>query len=175
MDPKKPGSSTEHPEIDPDAPASAEEIAEAEALRDALADPRIDHEGAALARAAALAHTPRAIDPAEHRAIVERAIAAASAKKTRTGGRVIRVAFGAAAALSLAAAIALVVGSMHPRDDAATTAATTVTPLAPSRSTQPLFHEPFARSGGASARIDRIARARQADLRDNRFAMRGVR
>jgi hypothetical protein len=177
MDPKKPGSSTNHPEIDPDAPASAEEIAAAEALRDALADPRIDHEGAALARAAALAHAPRAIDPAEHRILVEKAILAAPAKKERAGGRVIRVAFGAAAAaLSLAAAIALVVGTMNRADEVAMAPAIApATPLAPSRSTQPLFQEPFARSGGASARIDRIARARQGDLRDNRFAMRGVR
>src|SRR5437899_8847268 len=110
MDPKKPGSSTEHPEIDPDAPASAEEIAEAEALRDALADPRIDHEGAALARAAALAHTPRAIDPGEHRAIVERVLRAAPAKARPARARVIRVTFGVAAALSMAAAMILVVG-----------------------------------------------------------------
>ncbi len=38
------------------------------------------------------------------------------------------------------------------------------------RSTQPLFHEPFAARGGASARVDRIASARAEDLRENRFA-----
>jgi hypothetical protein len=182
MDPKKPGIDVrmDVPD-DPDAPASAEEIAAAEKLRDALADPKIDHEGAAFARAAALAHAPRAIDEAEHRAIVERVIAAA-AKSDRSqtkerragGGRVIRVAFGAAAALSLAAAAILAIGNVGggAREQAALEP---IVPLAPVRSTQPLFHEPFARSGGASARIDRIARAREGDLRENRFALRGVR
>jgi hypothetical protein len=186
MDPKKPPKKP--PTLaeaidDPDAPASAEEIAAATKLRDALADPAIDHEGAALARAAALAHSPRPIDDAEHRAIVERAIASASQSKSASGiargggGRVIRVAFGVAAALSVAAAILLVIGQAHLLSmsrGASEMALAPIAPLMPARSTQPLFHEPFARSGGASARIDRIARARASDLRDNRFAMRGV-
>lgn len=46
-----------------------------------------------------------------------------------------------------------------------------------SRSTQTLFDPatPFARRGGESARVDKIARARAADLRANRFAQWGVR
>ncbi len=46
-----------------------------------------------------------------------------------------------------------------------------------SRSTQDLFDAatPFPRSGGESARVDRIATARAADLRANRFASWGVR
>jgi hypothetical protein len=43
------------------------------------------------------------------------------------------------------------------------------------RSTQPLFHEPFAAHGGSSARIDRIASARAADLRENMYARWDVR
>jgi hypothetical protein len=43
------------------------------------------------------------------------------------------------------------------------------------RSTQTLFDAPFPRRGGESARIDRIARARGSDLRENRFARWGVR
>ena len=161
---------------DPDAPASAEEIALAEALRDALADASIDHEEAAIARAAALAHSPRALDPADLRAIVDRAVAEAPKRKGRDGGRVIRVVFGVAAALSVAAAAILVLGRDR-GESAVLSAASQVQAqvLTPVRSTQPLFQEPFARSGGGSARIDRIARARGADLRENRFALRGVR
>jgi hypothetical protein len=47
-------------------------------------------------------------------------------------------------------------------------------PLAIVRSTQPLFGEPF-KTGETSARIDRIALARASDYRDNRFAKWGVR
>ena len=46
--------------------------------------------------------------------------------------------------------------------------------LARVRSTQPLFTEHFEAHGGESARIDRIAIARAADLRDNEFARWGV-
>lgn len=48
--------------------------------------------------------------------------------------------------------------------------------LIPSRSTQALFDpaKPFPRRGGESARVDRIAHARAAELRANRFAMWGV-
>jgi hypothetical protein len=38
------------------------------------------------------------------------------------------------------------------------------------RSTGPLFSAPFPSTGGASGRVDRIALARAADLRDNMFA-----
>jgi hypothetical protein len=44
-----------------------------------------------------------------------------------------------------------------------------------SRSTQALFPDRFAPVGGETARIDRIAVARAADLRDNEFAKWGVR
>ena len=50
-----------------------------------------------------------------------------------------------------------------------------VAAVAVSRSTQELFPERFAPTGGESARIDRIAMARAADLRDNEFAKWGVR
>jgi hypothetical protein len=79
----------------------------------------------------------------------------------------IRVSFGVAGALALAAGVALFVGR-------------TLAPAAPPvelahlRSTQPLFDHPF-RSGEGSARVDRIAMARSSDLRDNRFARWGVR
>jgi hypothetical protein len=46
----------------------------------------------------------------------------------------------------------------------------------PSRSTDDLFdpHKEFPKTGGESARIDRIAMARTSDLRQNRFAAWGV-
>jgi len=161
-------------EDDPDAPASPEELAAAARLRDALDDPRAERrddadDDAALARAAAAAYAPREIDAAEHRAIVERALLAGPAAKAGArSGTVIRVAFGVAAALSMAAAALLLMRTSQMEPAQAWT-----TPLAPARSTQPLFDAPFA--GSSSARIDRIARARASDLRDNRFAMRGVR
>lgn len=56
-------------------------------------------------------------------------------------------------------------------------AATERTPRIASRSTTDLFDAatPFPRTGGESARVDRIAGARAADLRANRFAAWGVR
>lgn len=50
-------------------------------------------------------------------------------------------------------------------------------PRIAARSTQELFDAatPFPRSGGESARVDRIATARAADLRANRFAAWGIR
>ena len=75
-----------------------------------------------------------------------------------------------AGGVAMAAAIALLLG--RPSADGARRAE--AEPLVPVRSTQSLFHEPFARTGGESARIDRIASARAADLRDNRFAAWGV-
>ncbi len=154
---------------DPDAPPSEGELAAAVALRDALDDPARAHEGAALLRAVAEAHAPRAIDEAEHDAIVARAVARMPAART-SRPRARALAFGFGAALALAAGLVLVARG---RDDGPADAPAAV--LARARSTQPLFDEPFARSGARSARIDRIARARSADLRDNRFAMRGVR
>jgi hypothetical protein len=169
MDPKKP-----IPDVDPDAPPSAEERIASERLRDALGDPSRDNADADFARSLALANEPREIDRAEHRAIVERALA-----KAKPRGQVIRIAFGAATIVSLAAAAILVLGRFDMQSDARRAAATVVPPaLVQARSTQELFDEPFAKplsKGAASARIDRIAMAREGDLRENRFAMWGVR
>jgi hypothetical protein len=152
-------------EDDPDAPASAEEQRLAEELRGALEDPKRSNESADLARALKNAHEPSEIDAREHAAIVERAIVRGFAARR---GRVIRVAFGVGVVFAAAAAIALIVGKprMPQGEDVQ---------LAVARTTQPLFTEPFAKSGGESARIDRIAMARASDLRENRFAKWGVR
>jgi hypothetical protein len=165
---------------DPDAPPSEEEKIASARLKDALEDPNLVNADAELARALALADAPRELTDAEHRAIIERAVAT-----TKPRGRVIRVVFGVTTALALAAAAVLVVGTLN-RSAEVTRAASvalaprspTVPPLAQARSTQELFDEPFAKPlsrGAASARIDRIAMARAGDLRENRFAMWGVR
>ena len=166
-------------EPDPGAPPTAEEIAAAEALRLALDEPRQANASADFARAVSLAHAPRSIPAEEHRAIVEQAIERA---ESRRGARVDR-SFArrmagpavVAGGLALAAAIALAIGTTpFDRASAPRSSVSSTEPLVPVRSTQPLFREPFARAGGESARIDRIASARSADLRDNRFAAWGV-
>jgi hypothetical protein len=167
MEPRKPLP----PEDDPDLPISEEEKVLSQKLRDALDNPTLANEDAEFARSLALANEPRPIAKEDHDRIVARAIADAKPR-----GQVIRVLFGVAALVSAAAAAVLVLG----RHDMAAppSLATRAAELVPVRSTQDLFNEPFARPlshGAASARIDRIAMARQSDLRENRFAMWGVR
>jgi hypothetical protein len=152
---------------DPDGPPSPEEEAEARALAAALASPD-PHPARDLAEALRSLDAPGPLDPATHEQILARALAAAPA------GRVIVVPASrwqrsalVAAVLVAAACALLVVGKARPR--AAPPA------LVASRSTQELFDEPFARSGGSSARVDRIAAARGRELRQNRFASWGVR
>jgi len=162
--------------LDPDGPPSQDEIAASEALRRALEDPEVPNGLADLARAAALAHAPRAIDPFTHRRIVDGALA----RRRPRGGRVIRVSFGIGAGLALAAGVALVVGSLA---DPSTQGVATLAerpPLIQARSTQPLFDEPFVASpapmpGHGSSRIDRIAMARASDFRENEFSRWGAR
>jgi hypothetical protein len=155
---------------DPDAPPSEEERAASEALRRALDDPSLPSEAADLARAAALAHAPRAIAPEAHRRIVLDALRTRPAR----GGRLIRVSFGAGAALALAAGVALVMGSPGGARDSSSSVALAAVPLLRARSTQPLFDEPFTRSSGSS-RVDRIAMARASDFRENEFSRWGAR
>jgi hypothetical protein len=160
-----------------DATPSADEQLLATSLREALASGAEpaggDADTAHLAHALRSAFAPKALDDAEHRTIIEAALAkmpgarviAIGSRTTRT--RVVRVAFGiVTGGLALAASIVLVVTSAPPHGSEA--------PLAKARTTQPLFSEPF-KPGETSARIDRIASARAADFRDNRFSKWGVR
>lgn len=165
-----------------DATPSAEEQAFATRLRDALADRRepreTDPADVHLATALRCAFAPPSIDEAEHRAIVDAALAKMAAggkgapvvdlaSRLRRRSTVVRVAFGVVTGgLALAASIVFVVTSapMHGSE----------VPLARARTTQPLFSEPF-KPGETSARIDRIASARASDFRDNRFTKWGVR
>ncbi len=154
-----------HDESPPDdlAACSDEERAAASALAAALDRPS-GHADATFLRAVALAHAPTALEQREHEALISRALTRPRAADR--GSVVRRVSFGVAAALSVAAALALLVRTSP--------TPTGPTRLAAARSTQALFDQPF-QAGAASARIDRIAVARQADLRDNRFAQWGVR
>jgi len=156
------------PQPDPDAPATDEELAESAKLREALEDPRRPNDDAELARAMSSAWSPRDLTAEAHRSLVEQALLHHDARRRRQ--RVIRLSFGASAVLALAAAVLLYV-----RSDRQPPETVHVTAMAVSRSTQALFQDPFAPSGGESARIDRIAMARAADLRDNEFAKWGVR
>jgi hypothetical protein len=160
-----------------DAAADEAEVRSAEELRDLL-DARRAGAGPIpeLVQALVTAWNPTELSEEEHRAIVARAVLALPTADGREGGReadrdasrrtarVIRVAFGAVGAtFAIAASIMLVLKTSRPED----------VPLARTRSTQPLFSEPF-RPGEASARIDRIAVARASDYRANRFAQWGL-
>lgn len=146
---------------DPLAEPTPEELVEAAHLRDAL-ERGTPHDDAELLGAMRLA-APPSVDPGS----LERAVQAALGRKRRS--RVIYGAFGATSALLAAAAVVLLLtGTLGPQAPAATTA------YARSRSTAPLFSEPFA-TEGTTARMDRIASARSRDLRDNRYASWGVR
>jgi len=155
--------------LDPDAPPSAEELAAAEKLRLALEDPAHANEDAELLRAVAVAARPApALDPAAQRAAEQAALARFDQLQSRrTRGTVIRIAFGLGVAFAAAAALALVVSRPAPKPSAEVD-------LVRVHSTQELFSQRFEPQGGESARIDRIAIARAADLRENRFARWGV-
>lgn len=94
------------------------------------------------------------------------------AAKRTGGGRVIRVAFGAAAAFAVAAAVLFAVRFNSPAPQTADVATSQIT-LVQVHSTAPLFHEPF-NVATTSARIDRIELARSDDLRENMYAQWGV-
>lgn len=151
------------PHVDEPEPTMAE-LAEAARLRDALDGTSPPTELSALALGLRAAHSPGDLAPAEHAALVGRAL---SAPHRRGSGVVVRIAFGAASALAAAAALSVWLGS-SPLDGAAAPA------RYESRSTASLFDAPFVR-GAASERADRIAAARSADFRDNLLAARGAR
>ena len=94
----------------------------------------------------------------------------------RAGGQVISGVpgiFDAPAVLAMAAAGALFLRVGERADSASSLAAAPA--LTAPRSAQDLFDEPFPRTGGTSERVDRIASARERELRANRYAAWGVR
>lgn len=189
---------------DPDAPPTAEELEAARALAEALEGPlaaKPDDQHVAFADALRAAYAPAELDPARHEALLERALGSLGAPAAPTAP-VVRLddrrrlderrrqaarsalRWGSATGALAAAAAAVLVLSTSGKRSAPSLASQSPAPgaavavaapaLAPSRSTQELFDEPFARSGGSSARIDRIAQARSRDLRQNRFRRWGV-
>lgn len=153
-------------------PPTEQELEAARALREAL-DGRGEHPDAELARALRCAVDPPELSQLEHQAILNRTL---QKLPNRRRSLVVGIA-GAGAALALAAALALLVSKTMlespSRPEAGGTTATAS--LVRSRTTQPLFDEPFPRYGGESARIDRIAQARGRDYRSNLFERMGVR
>lgn len=148
---------------DPLAEASPEELAESERLRRAL-EGQGDHRDLHLARALSAAFSPRLEQPLSEPELRRKS-------SPKRAGRVIAYRFtGVATALALAAALLLRLSpekSAPPAPDLATLA------LAQSRSTAGFFRADSA--GAPSERIDRIASVRSRELRDNRYALWGVR
>ncbi|HET7545041.1 MAG TPA: hypothetical protein VFK05_34480 [Polyangiaceae bacterium] len=148
---------------DPLAEPSPEELVESERLRRAL-EGQGDHQDLRLARALSAAFAPELTRP-----LPEPELGRKSSGKS--SGRVLYYRFGGvAAALAVAAAVLLRLSpnkSAPPAPDLATLA------LAQSRSTAVFFRAESA--GAPSERIDRIASVRSRELRDNRYALWGVR
>jgi hypothetical protein len=157
--------------VDREPAPTEEEVEQARALRDAL-EGRGDHADAELARALRLAVRPTELPHLEHQAILHRTLAKLP---NRRRSFALRIA-GVGTSLALAAAVALLVSRgivAAPGTERHDTVATAS--LMRSRTTQPLFDQPFPRQGGESARIDRIAWARGRDYRANLFERMGVR
>lgn len=145
-------------ELDP--PPTPEELAEAQALAQAL-----EKQPPPLAQALRAAYAPGDLDPSRNEELIVRVLADAPAK-----GRVLVFPTRRWAWVGLIAAAAcfvLILGR--------TTRRSAPVALTASRSTQELFSEQFPRQGGQSARMDRISESRARELRENRFAQWGVR
>ena len=145
-----------------EAATTAAERAAGEALRAQLEGEAPAREGAELLVALRNAAKPAAISPARNEELIESAFRRA----VRRGGAVRRIAPVTMAALAGIAALAAGFSMLIDRDS-----------MVPVRSAQELFDPatPFPRHGGESARIDRIAAARGAEMRQNRFKSWGVR
>ena len=157
-----------------DEPPTASERLGADRLRDALADPRGRLDEVPLVSVGITlraAYRPRDIEPLRNEALIARALSAASSRR-KTGRMVPLISAIVVGVTAVAAGIALYVAPMG--GDASVASAPA---LVRSRSAVDLFDPatPFPRAGGESARVDRIASARAVELRNNRFALWGVR
>jgi hypothetical protein len=167
---------------DPLAEPSDAERVESERLRRAL-DGEGEHAALGLVQALRSAASPSAgAEFAARRALAEsnqRLERPDAAAQSRGPSRVYALFGGAAAVLALAASVVLFLAPAEKRDMSAVSSRSAA-PLAAQleltapHSTQPLFSQKF-ESGETSARIDRIAVARSRELRDNRYALWGVR
>ncbi len=151
--------------------ATGTERAAAERLRAELDGEVLPGDGAELLLAVKLAAHPTALPPARNEELIQTALRAPFRARVR---RIAPVTMAALAGLAtLAAGVALVLDHARMTSPGAGAAAA----LVRARSADGLFDAstPFPRRGGESARVDCIASAREADLRQNRFAAWGVR
>ena len=165
---------------DPLAPATDEELAESERLRDAL-ERSAPHESVATLAVLRAAFEPSdasepliesAVNQAVHEALRSVPPPAPAPPVLARRGNVFFAVFGATtAALAAAALLLLFVGTASRSSAPAPSLAAS---LAKPRSTTPLFSERFD-TASTTARMDAIASARGRDLRDNRYASWGVR
>jgi hypothetical protein len=168
-----------------EAPAAPRERADADRLRAALelreggqrsgsdADASSEGDevpGVDLAVALRAAWRPAPLDPLRNELLIARGL-----RRLKRRSPVLTVATIAVTITALAAGFALMIRPQGGLPNG--TSAQVARPLIPARSTTALFDaaEPFPRTGGESKRIDRIAGARAADLRANRFSQWGVR
>jgi len=151
-----------------EARASADEPSRAEGEGDVPEDvqPLVD-----LAEAVRAAARPAALDELSSERLIQQALRRARPGR-RAGWR-----FALAAAAAVAAGLALFVGTGPWTSGPAVVERPEPVELIKARSAQSLFDPttPFPPQGGETARIDRIAQARAAELRANRFASWGVR
>ena len=163
---------TRHAEIlavvleDPFAEPSDDELRESERLRQALENDDASHPDAALARALKAATRPEPLTRSD-----ARRLAPAAAPRRPN---VVYVTFGAVALAAVAGFALFLLPQPRAKESAVQASAAPGPGLLRSRSTQDLFHERF-EPGEASARIDRIASAREHDWRENQYALWGVR
>ncbi len=154
------------------------ERAAAEQLRLAL-DGEEHHELGSLARELAMASRPSDLPPNRNAELVANALRDSGGRsadvvpfgpRRRAPPSRVPWTWGAlAGALAAAAAVVVLVSGRS-----APSSGPPPPNLVASRSTKDLFGEPFAAQGGESSRADRIADARHAELRANRFARWGV-
>lgn len=153
---------------DPLAPPTEEELVASERLRRALEGDGHDPD-AELARALKHAGAPKPIDQVTAERVLQKSLGKAPAKR----GNVVYVTFGAVSAvLALAAAFLLFLRPALDQNRAGELAKD----LARSRSTAALFKSPDDfEATVTTTRVDRIASSREKDLRQNRYALWGVR
>jgi hypothetical protein len=165
-----------------DAPPTKLEQRAADRLREALDGGDAQDELAELAGSLRAAWRPAPLSELQSRSLIERALSATAGRRPRRIAPVTMAALSTLAAL--AAGVALLLGEVGeerapaasaPRGPAAESARRAA--LIPARTTASLFDPatPFPREGGQTARIDRVAAVRAADLRENRYAAWGVR
>jgi hypothetical protein len=154
-----------------DAATTSTERAAADRLRAELAGEAPASDASAVLVALKAAHSPKDLPASRHHALIEAAFARVPFLRRSQVRRLAPVTMAALSGLAaIAAGVALFLGKPPAPPGGATAA------LVRTRSAEDLFEPttPFPRHGGESARIDRIATARAADLRQNRYSAWGV-